>query len=61
MSPFCWDITGLAPVQTQSQSVRDTNVSAAWLDTQDDSPSGSSVSRLVAESHYTAVTVTPVE
>ena len=52
--------TGSVLVQDQSWSVYDMYVSAAWLDAQDDSPSGSSVSRSVAESHYTAVTVTPV-
>ena len=36
-------------------------VSAARLDAQDDSPSGSSVSTSVAESRYTAVTVTHVD
>ena len=38
-----------------------TYVSVARLDAQDDSPSGSSVSISVAESRYTAVTVTPVD
>ena len=36
-------------------------VSAARLDAQDDSPSGSSVSTSVAESRYTAVTVTNLD
>ena len=36
-------------------------VSVARLDAQDDSLSGSSVSISVAESRYTAVTVTPVD
>ena len=53
--------TGSVPVQDQSQSVHNMYVSAAWLDTQDDSPSRSSVSISVAESCYTAVTVMPVD